>query len=174
MRRPPSLVACRPRGCLENAEGLPVHENEHVQQRKKGKDIMKTEAISTNSQRTDDPGAAATPRFTPGSGGQNIGLNKTVTTNYTITLTESHGMAVIEATAAGLLPDDVFVALYPGPIPSNPDSGYLRGQWFWLESSSQSLQTSAPWGSGYYIGLSQKTYSGGDTSYTLICSAGPT
>ena len=130
---------------------------------------MKTEAISRNSKCTDDPGTAAPPLFTPGSGGENVSQKATVTTNYTVALTESANMVYMEATAQGLLPDAVSVTLYGGAVASGDEL-----QSFWLENSSQAVTAVYRWGSGYYVGLSQKSYSGGDSSYTLLCSAGPT
>lgn len=137
---------------------------------------MTTEAISSrNRKRADEPKTSDIAPFTAAPGGNPITGSGSTTTNYTINLTEDHGMAVIAATVnQGPVPDAVFVALYPGPIPSNPDSGYMPGQWFWLENTSYSLPTTCTWGSGWYIGLSQKSYSNNDSSYTLICSAGPT
>jgi len=132
-------------------------------EREKEKTTMKTEAISRNSKCTDDPGTAAPPLFTPGSGGENVSQKATVTTNYTVALTESANMVYMEATAQGLLPDAVFVAASGDELQS-----------FWLENSSQAVTAVYRWGSGYYVGLSQKSYSGGDSSYTLLCSAGPT
>jgi len=125
----------------------------------------------TISKRSDEPGTPAAQPIDPGPGGSAVTATGTVTTTYNATLTGYQGLVQIQVSVQGLLPEDVFVALYNGPI-TNPDSGYVA--WTYVEQSNQTLKTTYPWGSGWYVGLSQKSYNGGDSSYTLICSAGPT
>lgn len=130
---------------------------------------MTTESNNRKSKRTDEPGTPATQPFTPDVGGTPVSATGTVTTSYNIALYDNGGKAAYQVTAEGLLPDAVFIGLYNGPVGNDK-----LLSWNWVEVNPVTLPTAYFWSSGYYVGLSQKTYSGGDSSYTLICSAGPT
>jgi hypothetical protein len=129
---------------------------------------MTTEIISRRGQRPDEPGTPATEPFSPSPGGTPVSNSAPVTTSYSLLLSNSRNMAYIQATVTGLLAEDVVVTLYGGAVASGDAL-----QHFSLESSSQEQTMVYRWGAGYYIGLSQKSYSDGDSSYTQLASAGP-
>jgi hypothetical protein len=96
---------------------------------------------------------------------------------YFLSITELNGVCVLNASAQdGPLPTNTWVALYPGPPPSNPNSGYLPNGWFYM-AGSKSLQTPYPFGTGYYAAVVTCTQFNCKTNsgvYSYAVQVGPT
>lgn len=101
-----------------------------------------------------------------------------ISTSATITVTcgatEHLGNVKITGTCEPVSPDYIQVCLYANKFPDNPNHDYLS--YFYINNKGDgkgptSKQTSQPWGSGYYVGVSCKDQNG---DWQYICKVGPT
>ena len=103
--------------------------------------------------------------FQAGSDGKPLSADGTV--KFSCGIKENLGYVHVTGKASSVIPQKAQVALYPGPIGSDPNKGYL--DYWWIEDLPK--QTKYVWGSGYYVGVSIKDEVSG--KYVLVCSAGP-
>ena len=89
--------------------------------------------------------------------------------NYNIGLHENIGEVVMTGNTNGSVGRWDFVALYTSPPPTDPNQDYVT--YFYVEDQS-SLQTSEPWGTGYYVAYASWDYR--LEKYVKLCEAGPT
>lgn len=99
--------------------------------------------------------------------GEGQALNAEGDITFKCGISENLGYVNVTGSASPLIPQKAQVALYPGPIGSDPNKGYLD---YWRVEDLPE-QTDYIWGSGYYVGVSVKDEVSGD--YVLVCSAEP-
>lgn len=128
-------------------------------------EFIKPNKYGIGSKKMAEDGVRFDGEFQAGSDGQSLSADGGV--KFTCGITENLGFVHVTGTGSPLIPQKAQVALYPGPIGSDPNKGYL--DYWWIEDLPK--QTDYVWGTGYYVGVSIKDEVSGD--YVLVCSAGP-